>query len=293
MFKLGAFTDEISRDLAYACSVCSEFGVEGAELRNMWETSGQDLTPGQVQDVKKIIADNGMVVASMGSGFGKCNLEDAKEVAEHMDILRRVADIGLELGCNLVRGFAFWDRDQVPEKPWDAMVKAYEPVPGILEEKGVILGLENEAACYVGTAGHTRRFLDLLGCDRVKATWDLANHVQDPQGRDVPAYPDGYELLKKDIVHVHVKDAAPGPDDSMPNCFLGMGICRWPDQLQALKDDGYDGYISLETHVQPERFPPELEERYRAYLVGDGRDGREASSRVCLAWLRDTIEALI
>ena len=74
-----------------------------------------------------------------------------------------------------------------------------------LVEANLALGLENEAACYVGTAGHMRTFLDKLGCSRVKALWDPANHVQDPQGRDVAPFPNGYDLIKNDMVHVHVK----------------------------------------------------------------------------------------
>jgi len=169
------------------------------------------------------------------------------------------------------------------------MLRAYEPVPEILDEKGTILGLENEAATYVGTASQTRYFMDCLGCAQVKALWDPANHVQDPQGHGVPSYPDGYDCVKADLVHVHVKDAAPAEDGTVPNVFLGMGICHWLEQLQALKDDGYDGFISLETHVNPERFPAELQEKYGQYLSGEGREG---ASKVCLAWLRDSIAAL-
>lgn len=288
MFKLGAFTDEISQDLERACAVCTEFGVEGAEIRGVWDTACQKLSDAQVRNIKTILADHGMVTCSIGSPFGKCALEDPAEVAGHMDILRRCADIGLELDCRLVRGFAFWDRDQVPVKPWDAMLAAFDPVPGILEERGVILGLENEASTYVGTAGQARYFVDRLACDRVKPLWDPANHVQDPQGREVPSYPDGYDAVKADLVHVHVKDAAP-VDDGMPNVFLGMGICRWPEQLDAFKRDGYDGFVSLETHVNPDRFPESLEEKYGHLLTGEGREG---ASKVCLAWLRDAIAEL-
>jgi len=289
MFRLATFTDEISTDLARACAVCNEFSVHGAELRRVWDTTAQDFKPDEVREAARIIADHGMAVCSIGSGFGKCDLDDPKQVSDHMDLLRRAADVGLELGCTLVRGFAFWDRDQVDEKPWDRMLAAYEPVPDILEDKGIILGLENEAACYVGTSVHTRTFLDRLGCERVKAIWDPANHVQDPQGRDVPAYPDGYALIRDDMVHVHVKDAAPGPDGGMPNVFLGMGICRWTEQLQAFKNDGYEGHISLETHVNPDKFPAELEATYGQYLTGEGREG---ASKVCLAWLRDALAGL-
>ena len=288
MYRLGAFTDEISQDLKRACEVCCEFGVEGVEIRSVWDTPVQKLTDGQVRDIKRIVGDHGLIVCSIGSPFGKCELDQPGEVAAHMDILRRCADVGLELGCTLVRGFAFWGHG-AREKPWDKMAKAYEPVPGILEEKRVILGLENEAACYVGTAHHTRRFLDLLGCPRVKAVWDPANHVQDPDGVAVPSFPDGYGAIKSDIVHVHVKDAAPQPDGSTPNVFMGMGICHWREQFQALKDDGYTGFCSLETHVNPERFPPDMAVRYASYLTGEGREG---ATKVCLAWIRDVIAGL-
>lgn len=289
MFKLGSFTDEISQDFERACAVCSEFGVEGAEIRGVWNTSCHKLTAAQIRDIRQILSDYGIAVCSIGSPFGKCALDNAAEVAQHMDILRRCAGLAHELGCTLVRGFAFWDPDQVAEKPWDAMLAAYEPVPDILEEMDIVLGLENEAATYVGTAQQARYFLDRLGCSRVKAIWDPANHVQDPQGRDIPSYPDGYRAVAADLVHVHVKDAAPDGANGMPNVFLGMGMCRWPEQLQALKDDGYEGYISLETHVNPERFPEALEALYGRYLTGEGREG---ASRVCLAWLRDSISAL-
>ncbi len=289
MFALAAFTDEISRDLVHACRVCNEFGVTGAELRGVWETHVQDFSPAEIRQAKQILDDHGMTVCSLGSGFGKCALEDPRQVAEHIDLLRRLGDIGHELGCSLIRGFAFWDRDQVKEKPWDAMLKAYEPVPAILEETDMILGLENEAACYVGTAAHTRKFLDMLQCPRVKAIWDPANHVQDPQGTPVPTYPDGYNLVKQDMVHVHVKDARPNDQGEVPNVFLGMGICHWKEQLAAFKEDGYEGYISLETHVNPESFPPEMQEQYGQYLSGTGREG---ASKVCLAWLRDAMAAL-
>lgn len=288
MFKLGSFTDEISQDLERACQVCWDFGVEGVEIRGVWDTPCQELTDEQVNEVRRITSDYGLVVCSIASPFGKCELGAPQEVAAHMDHLRRCSDIAQELGCNLVRGFAFWGHG-AREKPWDRMLEAYEPVPGILEEKGTILGLENEASCYVGTAGHTRTFLDRLGCDRVKATWDPANHVHDPDGADVPTYPDGYNLIRDDIVHVHVKDAGPGPDGKVRGMFMGRGLCHWQEQFQALKDDGYSGFCSLETHVNPEDFPEELAGRYGRHLTGQGREG---ASKVCLAWIRDIIAEL-
>lgn len=285
MFRLAAFTDEISQDLAHVCGVCNEFGVEGLEIRSVWDTPCQELSDAQVREIKRIAAGHGLTVCSIASPFGKCELDRPGEIATHMDYLRRCADIALELNCTLVRGFAFWGHG-AREKPWDRMLEAYAPVPAILDEKGIILGLENEAACYVGTAQHLRYFLDRLACPRAKAIWDPANHVQDPDGTPIATYPESYALLKADIVHVHVKDAAPAPDGRVPNVFMGTGICLWREHFAALKRDGYTGFCSLETHVNPEQFPPDLAERYGIYLTGEGREG---ASKVCLAWIRDAM----
>lgn len=288
MFKLAAFTDEISQDLARACRVLNEFDADGVEIRGVWDTPCQKLTDDQVREIGQVVGDHGLTVCSVASPFGKCQLDEPAQVAEHLDILRRCADIGLELGCTLVRGFAFWGHG-ARMKPWDRMLDAYEPVPGILDQKGVILGLENEASCYVGTAGHTRTFLDMLQCDRIKALWDPANHVQEPDSDAQPVFPEGYRAIANDLVHVHVKDAAIQPDGKRPNVFMGRGICQWTKQFQAFKDDAYEGYISLETHVNPERFPQDLRPWYGHYLTGEGREG---ASKVCLAWICDALAGL-
>ena len=85
MYRLGAFTDEISQDLERACRVCCEFGVEGVEIRSVWDTPVQKLTDGQVRDIERIAGDHGLIVCSIGSPFGKCELGQPGEVAAHMD----------------------------------------------------------------------------------------------------------------------------------------------------------------------------------------------------------------
>lgn len=288
MFKLAAFTDEISQDLAHACEVCTEFGATGAEIRGVWDTNVSELSDDDLGEVRRIIQDQGMTVCSIASPFGKCELEDADAWRKHLDILKRCADTGHALGCSLVRGFVFWGHGRV-EKPWGMIFRAFEEVPAILEAHEVVLGVENEAACYVGTAAHLRYFLDQIHCTRMKSLWDPANHIQDPEGTRTPIVPDAYTLVKPDLAHVHMKDAAPAPDGSVPNVFLGEGICQWREQLQALKTDGYEGYVSLETHVNSTDFPEEMKERYGRHLTGEGREG---ASKVCLAWARDAMQAL-
>ena len=299
MVKLAAFTDEISQDLAYACGVMNLFGAGGAEVRGVWDKGIHKISDAEVREVRHILDDHGLKACSVGSPFGKCELDDAEAIANHMDILRRCSDVAHELGCTLIRGFAFWGplrdvpfawRQPVYPRPWDRILKAFEPVPGILEEKGTVLGIENEHSCWVGTAAHARELVDSLGCDRVRVIWDPANHVHDVEGGErVPAFPDGYDTVKDVTVHVHVKDAGPTGDGGARDVFLTTGLVRWEDQLHQLAADGYDGYVSLETHVTAEDFPESLRDTYGQYLEGEPR---EAASRASLAWLRDVLDRL-
>ncbi len=299
MIKLAAFTDEISQDLAHACAVLKQFGAQGAEIRGVWDKPVHKLTDAEVREVRRILDDHGLAACSIGSPFGKCELDDPKAIAEHMDYLRRCSDVARELGCTIIRGFVFWGplRDKpfvwlepVHPRPWDRILSAFEPVPAILEEKGTVLGIENEHSCWVGTAGHAREFIERLGCDRVRAIWDPANHIHDVEGGEhVPAFPEGYNTVKDVTVHVHVKNAAPTGDGGVRDVFLTTGLVLWDDQLRQLQADGYDGFVSLETHVTSEDFPYDLRDTYGKYLEGEPR---EAASRASLAWLRDALSAL-
>jgi sugar phosphate isomerase/epimerase len=61
-------------------------------------------------------------------------------------------------------------------------------------------------------------------------------------------FPEGYRLLPAErIVHVHAKDCR--VTDHKP-AWGPLGTCSidWKGQIRALADDGYQGYISLETH---------------------------------------------
>jgi sugar phosphate isomerase/epimerase len=57
---------------------------------------------------------------------------------------------------------------------------------------------------------------------------------------------------------VHVKDAAPHPETGEPQWVeLGTGRVDMLGQLQALKEDGYQGVVSLENHYTPAGGTPE------------------------------------
>jgi sugar phosphate isomerase/epimerase len=155
----------------------------------------------------------------------------------------RAFSIAKKFDAKIVRVFSFW-RTVQPEKCLDAIVKALSELAESAAQHDLIIGLENEHACNIGTALETARVLELVKHPNLQVVWDPANAYvagEDP-------FPGGYALLPAHrIVHVHAKDChleghkpVWGP--------LGTRAIDWKGQVAALLRDHYAGYMSLETH---------------------------------------------
>jgi sugar phosphate isomerase/epimerase len=86
-------------------------------------------------------------------------------------------------------------------------------------------------------------------------------------------FPRGYEAVRDFIAHVHIKDAHVPEGSIKPEwAVVGEGAIDYVGQMRALRESGYDGYLSLETHY-------------------NGKETKEASSRACLEGLIKVVDA--
>jgi len=285
MFKLSVFTDEVTQDLDHAIEVAKEYDCEGLEIRSVWDTGVHKFSKQQVQEIKKKTGDAGLAVCCLGSPFYKCEIDKPQEIQEHHEFLRRCCETAHALGTDLIRGFTFWRRGS-HEDVWQRIVDNFVIPIQILEEGDCRLVIENEASTYLGTGGLTARFLDEIGHPRVAGCWDPCNVVFDFDVEETP-YPDGYEALRKHLVHMHLKDGERTGDKEARCTCVGSGIIDYPGQFRALLEDGYDGYISLETHWRPVDLTEE--EMNRPGGASYSKDGEYASRR-CLESIHQMIE---
>ncbi|HVA92711.1 MAG TPA: sugar phosphate isomerase/epimerase, partial [Chloroflexota bacterium] len=106
---------------------------------------------------------------------------------------------------------------------------------------GVTLIHENEKDIYGDTIA---RCVDLLTSVRDSgwgAALDPANFIQCGE----EPFPAAYEALAPWIRYVHVKDALA----SGMVTVAGEGLSNWSALLARLREDGYDGVLSLEPHL--------------------------------------------
>ena len=256
---IAAITDEFSPTLTEALPFMHEIGMTGAELRVVDGKNILDLTDDELKRTRDTLQTAGLKVVSIASPVLKCVLPNAPAVdsrfqhdvfaSKHtFDDQPRLTEHAIKVaqffGAPILRVFSYW-RTVQPERCEEAIVKALSGLAALGEKENVIIGLENEHACNIGTAAETRRILDLVPHKKLMVVWDPANALcagEDP-------FPRGYaELPPARIAHVHAKDCHIGDDGKPVWGPLGTRNVPWKEQIRALLDDGYREFISLETH---------------------------------------------
>jgi sugar phosphate isomerase/epimerase len=258
--EVGAITDEFSPDIRVAADAMQELGMKGAELRVINGKNVMDLSDGELDAALEVVRNAGLQVVSIASPILKCTLPDAPDVDARFQqdvfaskhtfedqprLAQRAFEIAKRSGAKIVRVFSYW-RVVDPPAVFERVVDALQELADRAAEHDLIIGLENEGACNIATAQETARVLAAIDHDNLKVVWDPANAYlagEEP-------FPRGYDLLdSRRIVHVHAKDCK--VEDNKPLWGpVGKQDVDWVGQIAALKEDGYSGYINLETHWQ-------------------------------------------
>src|SRR4051812_10103929 len=256
--RIAAITDEFSPDLNIALEAMAAIEMTGCELRVVNGKNIMNLTADELLQVQELVEARGMDVVGIASPLLKCVLPGGGDVDSRFQhdifaskhtfedqprLTEQAFAIAKQMNARVIRVFSYW-RTVDPEKCFDGIVTALSGLAEAAAKEDLIIGLENEHACNIGTAVETARILDVVKHPNLKLVWDPANALV---GGENP-FPFGYGLLPKDrIVHVHAKDCHMeghkpiwGP--------LGTRSVDWKGQISALLADGYKGYLSLETH---------------------------------------------
>ena len=276
--KLAVITDEIDADLGHALDVMAEYGVHGAELRQVWDKNIAEAPQEYWQRAKDLLDARGMTVAGIASPFYKCAMPGADVegplgplhsasalgLGDQIALLERCMEAARFFDTTLIRTFSFWKQGPLTPSQEEMIVDAYAEPALMAEGAGLTLVIENEHACCLATGAQTARVLEEIASPAVRAVWDPGNAYM---AGELP-FPTGYEAIKDFIAHVHVKDAAVAPGAPAPEwTVVGEGAIDWAGQLAALRESGYAGWLSLETHY-------------------GGHGTKEASSRACLEGLQ-------
>jgi len=258
MIQACVFNDELSHDFEEAIRICAELRVPFIEIRDgVYGSSINQIDLETAKKVKQTMDRYGVGVGCIGSGFGKCSLTDEDEWQEHLQILERQIQFADLWGVRLLRMFPFW----LP-KEFDWRTGARPDLEAYLpqiverlrvactraEQEGITFTMEAEGSTFSGTCPEIRAIIDAVGSPALTCCWDVANSWH--FGRI--GWPDDYPFVKGLVTHLHVKDMTFDPNDrSKPvgRTYIDEGEMPWTEILSTLRDDGYDGLASVETHL--------------------------------------------
>lgn len=249
MIKLGVITDEVSQDLEVAIQFAQRFGLDGLEIRSVWDRGPFEQTREDIEKIRQRSRAAGLEVCCISPPLFKCDMGDRSAYEAHLEGLKRCIDAGHRLGTQLVRGFSFWREPgrEGLEPDYERIAELYQPAVEILRAEDGVIVLEPDPSVNTPNGRTIAQLVRTIGDSRVGALWDPGNILFDEEG-ETP-YPDGYDALKGMVRHLHLKDAV--REKGQPRVVpVGEGSVDFEGQLRRLLADGYHGYLSLETHYR-------------------------------------------
>ena len=260
--KLGVIADCYRLPVREAVLKAAKDGFDGVQLyATEGEFSPENLTPSLVREYKALFADNGLCVSALCADVGGYGFERDKDNPARIEKTKRIIDLAAEFGAKAVTShIGVIPADETVER-YDVMRRALGEIGGYAHEAGVTVAIETGPERAVTL----RRFVKNCG-KGVGVNLDPANFTM-VTGQDAV---DAVYVLREFIVHTHLKDGimlAPTDPTEVYHAFavggvaafeacktfkevpLGEGQVDFRSYFAALKDVGYDGFLTIEREV--------------------------------------------
>ena len=237
------WTTRVDESRAALFSHIRQWGFDGAELF----LSPQE--PADIPAVRKLLEKNQLECTTCSVMPREYHLVSYQpEVrAKGVEFLKTCVDRTAELGARLVCGPMYaglgvlTGRRRTPEE-WKWAVEGLQVVARHAQKRDVTLCLEplNRFETYfLNTLEDAARLIRDIGEPNVKIHFDTF-HSNIEERHPV----EGLRSVAGELGHVHISEN----DRGIP----GTGHVDWRGVLMALKDIGYDGWMTIESFAQPE-----------------------------------------
>lgn len=262
MFSIATLADWFGVGLIEGIRESERCGAAGVQIYAAGELDPRTITPEMRSKVQRTLRDCRQEVTALCGELGGYGLEKTVDNPGKIAYLKKVIDLGQALGCRVVT-------THIGVVPKDRSNPRYEVMRQACAEIGAYAA---ERGCWIAVETGPEpidilsAFVDDCG-GGVGINYDPANIVM-VTGVDHVA---GVRIAGRRIVHTHAKDGknlVPVDAEQFYHGFaegglewmqsqgvlietpLGEGDVRWPEYLRALRDVGYDGYLTIEREVK-------------------------------------------
>ena len=253
--KIGAIAESFNKPFKEAIESIAALELDGVQMYADTETVHAKMTAKEIKEVKKIIDGAGIKVSALCGDFG-CDMYYTRDRAQ-IDKEKRIMEIAKELGTDIVTTHIGVVSEDFNCKQYESMHEVCRTLAEFADTMGGHFAVETGPE----KAELLKKFLDNLGSRGGAVNLDPANLVMCAGDDPVKAV----YTLKDYIVHTHAKDGKQlkkvdtrtlycpqyygleqGDWGSIIEMPLGQGNVDWDNYLKALKEIGYNGYLTIE-----------------------------------------------
>lgn len=235
-WRLSAFADEIDGDIDVQFAHLQQNQISLVDLRSAYGKNVMSLTDAEVLSYKARAADFGIAINCIGSPVNKVVMAESPAVGE-LDKVKRAIEVAKLSGTDRIRIFTPQGDD------FDAVCRWMEPQIQAATDANIVLMHENDAKYFGAYPDNAKKLVERFGSSAFRFAFDFANTVQ----IGFRAMDDWFPWLLPNLETIHIKDARAEDGKVVP---AGEGAGQVRETLAWLKQQGWEGVLSIEPHLQ-------------------------------------------
>lgn len=264
-FKIGVMSDSFRLSPREGIKKAKEVGAAGIQIyATKGEISAEAMDAAARVDFKNFVADQGLEISALCGCPGGHGFQDAAENKTKIAKSKAIVDLAVDVGTSVVTTHIGVVPTDNTTQTYAVMREACHELGEYAAAKGVTFAIETGPEKAVTLKG----FLDAVGSKGIGVNLDPANLwmvlLDDPAA--------AVRTLRDYIVHTHAKDGInlhpcnpvqiyggaaeaglPVEESDIKEFFrevpLGEGGVKWDEYLTALREIGFEGYLTIEREV--------------------------------------------
>jgi sugar phosphate isomerase/epimerase len=265
--KIGTIVESLKLPLFDGLKKAAELGAGGVQIYAV-ARNGHNLlnySRSQLKELKGYCEDHGLEVAALCGDLGGHGFRQEKGNRERIDLSKRLIDIALELGTRIMTTHIGVVPADTSEPMYSIMAEGLREVGEYAGSSGAFLAIETgpetpealkffieKAVCSKGIAVNMdpANLVMVQNVDPVKAVYLLKDHIVHTHAKDgIHIKKCDPEIVYKAFAEGGFKQLVAETGDLFKETPLGQGGVNWESYIQALRDIGYDGFLTIEREV--------------------------------------------
>jgi len=248
------------------CEAIELFGKIGADGVEIIVQDGYisgipcDCSSDLLAEIKKCAEDNHIDIICLTPYNSNFNSLDENVRQEEIGAIKKVIGYCDYLGARYIRiyggNLVAGDTENISAKR-EYLIQSLRYLGDLAAKKGVTLVVENHFNTMAVSAKDSAALIRDVNHKAVRILYDQAN-LTFTENED---YEDAIRIQQRYVSYMHVKDLVfqegksfassdvARPNDAERNVYtriVGEGVIKWPEILKMVKEQGYDGWLSLE-----------------------------------------------